>query len=373
MEFIDLKAQQARIREKIDARIAGVLDHGAYILGPEVSELEARLAEFCGVKHAITCANGTDALQLALMALGVGAGDAVFVPSFTFAATAEAVPGTGATPVFVEVDPVSFNMDPESLTRAIAHARTLGLTPAVVIPVDLFGLPADYDALTAIAKTEGLKMIGDSAQGFGGVYRGKITGSFGDITTTSFFPAKPLGCYGDGGALFTDDDDLAELLISLRFHGKGDYKYNNVRIGMNSRLDTLQAAILLEKLAIYPDEIEVRQCVAERYNDALHDVIDTPHVGNESRSIWAQYTLKTRAGQDREAIMSAMQAAGVPTTVYYPMPLHMQQAYNSFPVDPAGLEVSEALALQVFSLPMHPYLDPETQEKVIAVLKSAVG
>ena len=372
MQFIDLKAQQARIKDKIDARIATVLDHGAYILGPEVTELETKLADFCGAKHAISCANGTDALQLALMALGIRTGDAVFVPSFTFAATAEIVPCMGATPVFVEVDPVSFNMDPDSLSRAIAHAKELGLRPAVVIPVDLFGLPADYDAITAIAEAEGLKMIGDSAQGFGGVYRGKTTGSFGDLATTSFFPAKPLGCYGDGGAMFTDDDDLAELLISLRFHGKGDYKYNNVRIGMNSRLDTIQAAILLEKLAIYPDEIIARQRVADRYTDALQDVIDTPHVGNESQSIWAQYTLKTREGQNRETIMGSMKEAGVPTMIYYPMPLHQQQAYDKFPTDPAGLATSEALAKQVFSLPMHPYLDTETQDKVIATLRSAL-
>lgn len=372
MEFIDLKAQQARIKDKIDARIAAVLEHGGYILGPEVSELETKLAEFCGAKHALSCANGTDALQLALMALGIRTGDAVFVPSFTFAATAEVVPCMGATPVFVEVDPVSFNMDPDSLKRAIAHARDLGLRPAAVIPVDLFGLPADYDALTDIAQAEGLKLIGDSAQGFGGVYRGKTTGSFGDLTTTSFFPAKPLGCYGDGGALFTDDDDLAELLTSLRFHGKGDYKYNNVRIGMNSRLDTIQAAILLEKLAIYPDEIEARQRVADRYTDALQDVIDTPHVGNESRSIWAQYTLKTREGQDRERVMGKLKEAGVPTTVYYPMPLHTQQAYKQFPADPAGLAVSETLAKQVFSLPMHPYLDAGTQDKVITALRAAL-
>ena len=373
MQFIDLKAQQARIKDKIDARIATVLDHGAYILGPEVTELETKLSEFCGAKHTITCANGTDALQLALMALGIRTGDAVFVPSFTFAATAEIVPCMGATPVFVEVDPVSFNMDPESLKRAIAHAKELGLRPAVVIPVDLFGLPANYDAITAIAEAEGLKMIGDSAQGFGGVYRGKTTGSLGDLATTSFFPAKPLGCYGDGGALFTDDDDLAELLISLRFHGKGDYKYNNVRIGMNSRLDTLQAAILLEKLAIYPDEIVARQRIADRYTDALQDVIDTPHVGNESQSIWAQYTLKTREGQDREKIMGQMKEAGVPTMVYYPMPLHQQQAYDKFPTDPAGMAVSETLAKQVFSLPMHPYLDTDTQEKIIIILRAALG
>lgn len=373
MQFIDLKTQQAQIRDKIDARIASVLDHGAYILGPEVKELETKLAEFCGAKHAITCANGTDALQLALMALGVRSGDAVFCPSFTFAATAEVVPCMGATPVFVEVDPVSFNMDPESLQRAITHAREIGLNPKVVIPVDLFGLPAEYDAITKIAQAEGLKMIGDSAQGFGGTYRGKTTGSFGDLATTSFFPAKPLGCYGDGGALFTDDDNLAELLISLRFHGKGDYKYNNVRIGMNSRLDTIQAAILLEKLAIYPDEIEARQRVADRYTDTLQDLIDTPHVGNESQSIWAQYTLKTRAGQNREAIQASLKEAGIPTMVYYPMPLHTQKAYDSFPTDPAGLPVSEALAKQVFSLPMHPYLDTETQDSVIAALRAALA
>ena len=373
MQFIDLKAQQARIKDKIDARIAKVLDHGAYILGPEVTELETKLADFCGTKHAITCANGTDALQLALMALGVRSGDAVFCPSFTFAATAEVVPCMGAVPVFVEVDPVSFNMDPESLQRAINHARAIGLTPKVVIPVDLFGLPADYDAITAIVDSEGLKMISDSAQGFGGVYRGKTTGSFGDLATTSFFPAKPLGCYGDGGAMFTDDDDLAELLISLRFHGKGDYKYNNVRIGMNSRLDTIQAAILLEKLAIYPDEIEARQRVADRYTDALQDVIDTPHVGNESQSIWAQYTLKTRPGQDREAIIASMKDAGIPTMVYYPMPLHTQKAYDKFPIDPAGMATSEALAKQVLSLPMHPYLDTDTQDQVIAALRAAIA
>ncbi|MEP5152715.1 DegT/DnrJ/EryC1/StrS aminotransferase family protein [Planktotalea sp.] len=373
MQFIDLKAQQARIKDKIDARIGAVLDHGAYILGPEVKELETKLADFCGARHAITCANGTDALQLALMALGVRSGDAVFCPSFTFAATAEVVPCMGATPVFVEVDPVSFNMDPESLQRAIDHAKDIGLNPKVVIPVDLFGLPADYDAITKIVEAEGLKMIGDSAQGFGGTYRGKTTGSFGDLATTSFFPAKPLGCYGDGGALFTDDDDIAELLISLRFHGKGDYKYNNVRIGMNSRLDTIQASILLEKLAIYPDEIEARQRVADRYTDALQDLIDTPHVGNESKSIWAQYTLKTREGQNREAIQASLKEAGIPTMVYYPMPLHTQQAYDMFPTDPAGLPVSETLAKQVFSLPMHPYLDTETQDSVIAALRAALA
>mgnify|MGYP000607392030 CR=1 FL=1 len=368
MQFIDLKAQQARIKDKIDARIAAVLDHGAYILGPEVRELETKLSEFCGVKHTITCANGTDALQLALMALGVSSGDAVFCPSFTFAATAEIVPGTGATPVFVDVDPVSFNMDPESLKRAIAHARDIGLTPKVVIPVDLFGLPADYDAITKIAHAEGLKIIGDSAQGFGGVYRGKTTGSLGDLATTSFFPAKPLGCYGDGGALFTDDDDLADLLISLRFHGKGDYKYNNVRIGMNSRLDTIQAAILLEKLAIYPDEIEARNEVARRYHDALHNRFTTPYVPDGYRSIWAQYTIQADDIEHRAFLVDKLKANGIPSMVYYPMPLHLQLAYKDFPTDPKGLAISEQLASRVLSLPMHPYLTSTDQGRIIDAL-----
>lgn len=371
MQFIDLNAQQSQIRKKIDARIKAVLDHGTYILGPEVVELETKLAKFCGANYAITCANGTDALQLALMALEIRTGDAVFVPSFTFAATAEVVPCMGAIPVFVEVDPVSFNMDPESLMRAIAHAKNIGLVPKAVIPVDLFGLPADYDAIEKIAEAEDMHVICDSAQGFGGVYRGKMTGSFGALTTTSFFPAKPLGCYGDGGAVFTNDSDLAQLLTSLRFHGKGNYKYDNVRIGMNSRLDTIQAAILLEKLEIYSAEIDARQRVADRYTRKLHDIIDTPHVGNERKSIWAQYTVKVRDGQDRESIMAALKEKGIPTTVYYPLPLHQQQAYCKFPTDPAGLRISENLSKRVFSLPMHPYLTTKFQDGVIAALREA--
>ena len=372
MQFIDLAAQQNRIRAQIDARIAAVLNHGGYILGPEVGELEEKLAAFCGAKHAITCANGTDALQLVLMALAYRTGDAVFVPSFTFAATAEVVPCMGATPVFVDVDPVTFNMDAESLERCVDHARQMGLAPKAVIAVDLFGLPANYPAIAQIAQTEGLDLIGDSAQGWGGTIDNCMTGTFGLVTTTSFFPAKPLGCYGDGGAIFTDNDDLAKLLISLRFHGKGDHKYNNVRIGMNSRLDTIQAAILLEKLAIYQDELNARQRVAEVYTAALHDLFDTPVVPAGYRSIWAQYTLKTRTGQDREAIMADLLDKGVPTTVYYPIPLHQQEAYRKFPQDPKGLDVSERLAKQVFSLPMHPYLDAEDQRRVISVLRSAV-
>lgn len=371
--FIDLKAQQARIRAKLDARIAGVLDHGGYIMGREVGEFETALAGFCGSKFALGCANGTDALQLALMALDVKAGDAVFCPSFTFASTAEVVPLVGATPVMVDVDPRTFNMDVESLKRAITHAQSLGLRPACVIPVDLFGLPADYDAIEAVARETGMFIIADSAQGFGGVYKGRVTGSIGDIATTSFFPAKPLGCYGDGGAIFTDDENLRKLLDSFRIHGKGTHKYDNERIGLNSRLDTLQAAILLEKLAIYADEIAARQIVAQRYIDALGAVIDVPFVPEGLTSVWAQFTLRTREGQNRDAIMVALKDKGVPTMVYYPRPLHQQTAYAPFPRDPQGLPVAEALSQQVFSLPMHPYLEAAQQDVIIDEVKAALA
>ncbi|MEI4197513.1 DegT/DnrJ/EryC1/StrS family aminotransferase [Roseovarius sp. E0-M6] len=372
MQFIDLGAQQARIKDKLDTRIQGVLAHGKYIMGPEVKELEAGLSEFCGARHVLGCANGTDALQLALMALGVGQGDAVFCPSFTFAATAEVVPATGAVPVFVDVDPRTFNIDVSSLERAIEHAKANGLRPTAVIPVDLFGLAADYTAIEAIAAAEGLKILGDSAQGFGATYKGRTTGAIGDIATTSFFPAKPLGCYGDGGAVFTNDDDYAALLESLRVHGKGNDKYDNVRIGLNSRLDTLQAAILLEKLAVYGDEIEARQKVAERYSTELRELVEVPLVPEGQKSVWAQYTLKLRNGQSRTAVQSALSDAGVPSVVYYPMPLHMQTAYKEFPCDPSGLKTSEDLSHRVLSLPMHPYLSADDQGRVIDALKSAL-
>ncbi len=368
MEFIDLKAQQARIKDKLDARIQAVLAHGNYIMGPEVRELEAGLSAFCGAKHSLTCANGTDALHLALLALGAKAGDAIFCPSFTFAATAEIVPHVGATPVFVDVDPHTFNMCVESLKRAIIHARELGLRPAGVITVDLFGLAADYDAIEAVARETGMWIIADSAQGFGANYHGRVTGSIGDIATTSFFPAKPLGCYGDGGAVFTSDDELAALIGSLRVHGKGTDKYDNVRIGVNSRLDTLQAAILLEKLAIYADEIEARQIVAARYSEALKDVFGVPEVPAGLRSVWAQYTLRAKSGEDRAAAMARLKDKGVPSVVYYPMPLHQQTAYSKYPTDPQGLPVSVHHAQTVFSLPMHPYLDAATQDVVIGAL-----
>lgn len=366
--FIDLVAQQQRIKPELDSRIQAVLAHGNYIMGPEVAELEAGLATFCGAKYALSCANGTDALQLALMALGIGTGDAVFCPSFTFAATAEIVPPTGATPVFVDVCEDSYNLDVKSLERAIEYARSIKLKPACVIPVDLFGLPADYDAIEAIAKREGMAVVADSAQGFGATYRGRTTGSIGVIATTSFFPAKPLGCYGDGGAIFTSDEAICNLIKSYRVHGKGSHKYDNERVGINSRLDTLQAAILLAKLAIYEDEIEARQLVAQRYEEGIGEVLITPSTPNDCRSVWAQYTVRVKAGQDRDAIMQRLEAAGVPTVVYYSRPLHQQTAYRDFPVDPNGLSISERLSKEVFSLPMHPYLDVELQEQIIDVV-----
>jgi dTDP-4-amino-4,6-dideoxygalactose transaminase len=366
--FIDLAAQQRRLRPRLDGAIRRVLEEGQYVMGADVRRLEAMLAEFCGVKHCLTCANGTDALQLALMALGVGEGDAVFVPSFTFAATAEVVPFFGATPVFVDILPNTFNMDPESLRRSIAHAASLGLRPAVVIPVDLFGLPADYDVLIPLAREHGLKVVGDTAQGFGATYKGRITGSLCDISTTSFFPAKPLGCYGDGGAIFTDDDDLAALIDSLRDHGKGEQKYHYARIGMNSRLDTLQAAILIEKLAVYRDELEQRQLVAERYNSGLSNRYEVPRVPDGLKSIWAQYTIKTASAGERAALQARAREAGIPTAIYYPIPLHRQVVYRDFPADPRGLPVTEDLAERVVSLPMHPYLERDVQDRIIAAV-----
>ena len=369
INFIDLAAQQAGIRARLDQAIANVLDQGNYIMGPQVKEFEAGLAEFCGASHALSCANGTDALSLALMTLDVKAGDAVIVPSFTFAATAEVVPFIGATPIFVDVDPVTFNMDVESLKRGIQEARKLGLTPRCVIAVDLFGLAADFDPIISVARENGMSVIDDAAQGFGARYHGRMTGAIADITTTSFFPAKPLGCYGDGGAVFTQDETLAKLIDSYRVHGKGSHKYDNERIGMNSRLDTLQAAILIEKLAIFGEEIEKRQAVAARYSEGLSDLFETPIVPEGLVSTWAQYTLKTESEAARSALQEKAKAAGVPTVVYYPIPLHAQTAFKSYPRDPQGLAVSEDLASRVLSLPMHPYLDTETQDRIISALR----
>ncbi|MET4519989.1 DegT/DnrJ/EryC1/StrS family aminotransferase [Bradyrhizobium sp. I1.7.5] len=361
--FIDLKAQAAALGERIPNAMARVLAHGAFVSGPEVDALEKQLAEFCGARHVISCANGTDALSLVLMAEGVGPGDAVFVPAFTFVATAEVAPLLGATPVFVDVCDDTFNIDIDSLRSAIGDAKRLGLRPRAIIPVDLFGLPANYDAVNKLAEEFNLFVIADAAQSFGGRYNGRMAGTLAKYTTTSFFPSKPLGCYGDGGAIITDDDEMARLVRSLAVHGKGSDKYDNVRIGMNSRLDTLQAAVLIEKLSIFPSEIVARDLIAGRYTVALRGVVKTPLVPDGSFSVWAQYTIQVH---QRERFASRMSQAGIPTAVYYPIPLHLQAGYRHFPTAPGGLRVSETLAREVISLPMHAYLDEEKQEQIVA-------
>jgi dTDP-4-amino-4,6-dideoxygalactose transaminase len=370
--FIDVAAQRARLEKEIDAALGRVLAHCQFIMGPEVAALEADLARFCGAKHAISCASGTDALMLSLMALGVGPGDAVICPSFTFCATAEVVALLGATPVFVDVEEGTFNIDVKGLGGAIATAKGLGLKPKGIIPVDLFGLPADYDAIVDFAKAEKLFVLDDAAQSFGASYNNRKLGTFGTITATSFFPAKPLGCFGDGGALFTDDDALVPVIKSLRVHGHGhDNKYDNVRIGLTARLDTMQAAILIEKLKIFEDEIGARNRAATRYNEALGDVAIVPKVPAGMTSVWAQYTLRLPKGK-RDAFAVALKAEGIPTAIYYPIPLHRQQAYKHYPVGQGGCAVSDRLADEVISLPMHAYLDAATQDRIIGAVRRAL-
>lgn len=370
--FIDVAAQRRRLGAAIDAAVARVLDHCQFILGPEVAAFEKELAAFCGARHAVGCASGTDALVLALRAKGIGPGDAVFCPSFTFCATAEVAVLVGATPVFVDVCEETFNIDADSLKAAIVTARRLGLTPKAVIPVDLFGLPADHAAVAAVARDEELIVIDDAAQAFGASINGRKLGTFGDMTATSFFPAKPLGCYGDGGAVLTDDEETATILRSLRVHGQGADKYDNVRIGLASRLDTIQAAVLREKLKVFPDEIEARNSVACRYAEALVGLVTVPRVPGGSVSVWAQYTIRVPA-QRREGFAASLKTEGVPTAIYYPVPLHRQQAYRHYPVGDGGAPVSEKLAAEVISLPMHAYLDAATQDRVIEAARRALA
>ena len=369
--FIDVAAQRRRLGAAIDTAVTRVLDHCQFILGPEVRAFEAELAAFSGAKHAVTCASGTDALVLPLRARAIGPGDAVICPSFTFCATAEVAVLVGATPVFVDVDADTFNMNPRTIAGAIKAAKAAGLKPKAIIPVDLFGLPADHAAIRAIADAEGLFVIDDAAQGFGGSIHGRRLGTFAHATSTSFFPAKPLGCYGDGGAVMTDDGELAELMRSVRVHGQGSDKYDNVRIGLASRLDTIQAAVLLEKLKIFPDEIEARNAVARRYAEGLGDVVTVPTVPDGYVSVWAQYTIRLPAGR-RDAFAAALKADGIPTAIYYPIPLHRQQAYKHYPVADGGLPVSEQLAGEVISLPMHAYLDAATQGRIIEAVRRAL-
>jgi len=365
--FIDLVAQQERIRPKLEEAIMKVLHHGQYIMGPEVKAFESDLKMFTGASHAISCANGTDALTLVLMAWGVGPGDAVFVPSFTYIASAEAPAQLGATPFFVDVCMDTFNIDPDSFKKAILDCRKLGLKPAVVIPVDLFGQPADVDSITQIAHSEKIKVLVDGAQSFGASFKGKSVGTMGDATTTSFFPAKPLGCYGDGGAIFTNSDEDSAIISSLRLHGKGSEKYDNVQIGLNSRLDTLQAAILIEKLKIFPSEIQKRNELANFYISELSEFFRVPKVSNHVVSTWAQFTLVT---ESRDQVLKHLAEKSIPAVIYYPRPLSKQSGYAHFPSVDGGTPVSHDLAKKVFSIPMHPYMSQEKAEEIVKALSS---
>jgi dTDP-4-amino-4,6-dideoxygalactose transaminase len=371
--FIDVASQRRRLGSSIDQAVGRVLNHCQFINGPEVTQLEADLAAYSGAKHVVACSSGTDALLMVLMAKGIGEGDAVLCPTFTFCATGEVVALTGATPIFVDVDEVTFNIDVESLKRGILTAKRLGLTPKAVIPVDLFGQAADHDAIGAVAAAEGMFVLDDAAQGFGASYKGKRLGTFGLATATSFFPAKPLGCYGDGGAIFTDDDDLVEALRSVRVHGQGTDKYDNIRLGLTARLDTIQAAILIEKLKIFDDEIAARNRVAERYASGLGNIVTVPRLASYATSVWAQYTIRLPKGADRDAFAASLKAKGVPTGIYYPKSMHQQTAYRDFPVAKGGLKVSEKLSNDVISLPMHAYLDEAMHQRVIDAVRAALA
>ncbi|OQX81480.1 MAG: aminotransferase DegT [Bacteroidetes bacterium 4484_249] len=367
MQFIDLNAQQQRIKDKIDANIQAVLAHGKYIMGPEVKELEQTLAKYVGVDYAVGVASGTDALLMPLMANEIGPGDAIFTVSFTFIATAEVIQLLGGTSVFVDIDPDTFNIDVSKLEEAIIKVKNEGkLNPKGIIPVDLFGQPADYDEINAIARKYGLFVLEDAAQGFGGTYKGKKAGSLADVAGTSFFPAKPLGTYGDGGMCFTNDKDIYEKLLSVRVHGKGTHKYDNARVGINGRLDTLMAAILLPKVEIFAEEIELRQKVAKRYEEGLKDVIKTPFVKEHNISAWAQYSV---LHPDREKVMAGLKEEGIPTAIYYPKPLHLQDAFVNLGYKYGDFPVSEKMASEIFSIPMYPYLGEEDQDKIIEAIR----
>lgn len=358
MQFIDLQTQRARIQKNVDRRFAEIFNHGRYVMGPEIDEVEQALANYVGTKHCISCSSGTDALLMPLLAWGIGPGDAVFTTTFTFIATAEVINLVGAAPVFVDIDPTTYNLDPGLLAEAVERTIADGkLTPKAIIPVDLFGLPADYDRIQSIADQFDLKVLEDAAQALGGRIGSRSAGSFGDAAGTSFFPAKPLGCYGDGGAMFTNDDELAEVLKSIRNHGVGPDRYKHVRIGLNGRMDTLQAAIILEKLTIFPDEVERRQVVAERYGKALSGRFVTPAVPEDYHSIWAQYCLLADSSEAREAHMDRLKAHAIPSAIYYPIPLHQQRAFRNSPSAEGSFPVSENVSRRIFALPMHPYLE----------------
>jgi len=370
LPFVDLKTQYARLKPSIDERIRRVLEHGQYILGPEVGELEEALARFCGARHCVTVASGTEALRLPLMADEVGPDDAVFLPAFTFPATAEVVVSLGATPVFVEVDETTYNIDPEHLRHMIAETRRkTRLRPRVVMPVDLFGLPADYTVLDTLARSEGLTVLADAAQSFGARVGNRGVGTLAPVTATSFFPAKPLGAYGEGGAIFTDDAKYAHVLRSIRAHGAGDDRYDIVRLGTNGRLDTLQAAVLLAKLEIFADELAARERWATRYDSQLGKAVIRPARPAGMASAWAQYSVRVPR---RDAIRQALGEAGIPTAIYYPKPLHFQPAYERFGQGSGSLPVSERICQEILALPMHPYLDDALVDRIAATLKAAL-
>ena len=384
ISFVDLAAQQEQIYPELEKRIKKVLSHGKYIMGPEVTELEEKLAEFVGVKYAISCSSGTDAILMALMADGVGPGDAVFTTPFTFIATAEVISLLGATPVFVDIDSRTFNIDSSQLEAAIKAVKkndpsiyplprtceSQPASPKAIIPVDIFGLPADYDRINTIAKDQSLFVVEDAAQSFGATYHGKRACALSDVAATSFFPAKPLGCYGDGGAILTDNDHLAATIKSIRLHGKGTEKYDNVRVGINGRLDTLQAAILLEKLRLFPQEVKERNRVAVRYSKGLKDLLEVPVVPEGMTSVWAQYSVLS---DQKESLQTALKENGIPTAVYYPKPLHLQTAFSSLGYKEGAFPVSEKVSQMIFSLPMHPYLKNEQIDRIVQVIKTALG
>lgn len=377
MQFVDLKAQYKKIEESVNKRIKTVLDHGNFIMGPEIKELEQKLASFTGAKYCVSCSSGTDALLLCLMAGDIGPGDAVFTSPFTFIATAEVISLLGATPVYVDIDPKTFNIDPRKLKQAIIDLKQgkkptprfpQGLKPKAIIPVDLFGLPAEYDAINRIAKEFNCMVIEDAAQSFGAEYKGNKACNLTDVAATSFFPAKPLGCYGDGGAVFTNNKELADKIGSLRIHGKGTDKYDNIRIGINGRLDTIQAAILLSKMEIFAGEIQQRQLVAERYSKRLAGVAAVPYIPEDSLSAWAQYSL---IADNRQTLMDKLKAKNIPTMIYYPKPLHLQTAFSYLGYENGTMPHSEEASEKIFSLPMHPYLKEEEQELIVNALTEA--
>jgi len=389
--FIDLKAQFKHLESDIRSRIDKVLEHGKFIMGPEIKELEEKLARFVGVKHCVSCSSGTDGLLMPLMAYGIGPGDAVFTTPFTFIATAEVISLLGATPVFVDIDPRTFNIDPAKLELAIRAVKErnpslyplpsapsrepLALTPKGIIPVDLFGLPADYDPIMEVAEKHNVFVLEDAAQGLGGMYKGRNSGNLGHVGATSFFPAKPLGCYGDGGAVFTDDDEMAEKLVSIRVHGKGGHKYDNVRTGINGRLDTMQAAILLAKLAAFPSELEARRKVAALYTELLSphsSLLTIPYIPQGMRSAWAQYSVLARDGEQRTRIQEGLKEASIPSMVYYPTPLHIQTAFAHLAYKPEDFPIALQTSHKIFSLPMHPYLQDAEIEKVVGRVAEVV-